>query len=377
VLATALAEELPRIQVRDAAVSLFSDATCSELEPLVAIEQGRVVSDAPAKLAPEDLASDEFFASSRQRALVALPLRFQLESLGVVLLESGPDTSTYPYLSTLIGAAVKASELHHNVIDEVAARKQLEQEHLVQEARVAARIQTALAPHDVRLEGLEIAAEMREAAEVGGDYFDLLSTASGGWLAIGDVTGHGLAAGLMSLMLQSQIAALVTTQPDASPSWIVGSVNRVLRDNVRKRLGRDDHATLVLLRYDRSGRVVFAGAHDPIIVCRSATGLAECIDTRGVWVGALPDISQMTEDADFSLADGDLLVLHTDGITEAYNAHHEQFGLERLCTSIEGLCERPCNEVLAGVFRDVSAWTTSVDDDMSLVVARYSSAPSG
>jgi serine phosphatase RsbU (regulator of sigma subunit) len=80
----------------------------------------------------------------------------------------------------------------------------------------------------------------------------------------------------------------------------------------------------------------------------------------------------MTQDLELELGDGDLLVLHTDGITEARSAHHEQFGLQRLCASIEGRFARSSAEIVQGVLDDVGAWTTSADDDMSLVVARYS-----
>jgi serine phosphatase RsbU (regulator of sigma subunit) len=173
-------------------------------------------------------------------------------------------------------------------------------------------------------------------------------------------------------MLQSQIAALVHAMPDASPSQVVTTMNAVLRHNIRGRLRRDDHATLVVLRYLRSGRVCFAGSHDALIVCRAATGRAEIIDTHGVWVGALEDVGSRTSDSHFTLSDGDVLVLHTDGITEASNAHHEQFGLERLCASVESRFGRSSKEISEGVFADVNAWTTSQHDDMSLVVARYS-----
>lgn len=372
VLSAALAEELPRIGVSDVAVSLYRDSTCANLESIVAVKDGLVVPDVGAPMPPRELAPDAFFDSPRQRTLIAFPVRFQSESLGVVLLESGRDTPTYPYLATVVGAAVKASELHRSVIDQIAARQRLEQEHLVEQARVAARIQTALTPRDVSLQGLEIATEMRAAAQVGGDYFDLLPTPAGGWLAIGDVTGHGLTAGLMSLMLQSQVAALVNALPEASPASLVCSMNRALRDNIRNRLERDDHATLVLLRYERSGRVVFAGAHDPILVCRAESRCVECIETHGVWIGALGDVSSRTHDAEFTLREGDVLVLHTDGVTEARNAHHEQFGLERLCKSIITHAQKPARDIVSGVLHDVGAWTTSIDDDMSLVVARYS-----
>jgi serine phosphatase RsbU (regulator of sigma subunit) len=174
------------------------------------------------------------------------------------------------------------------------------------------------------------------------------------------------------LMIQSMISALTRSDPTASPSDVISAVNAAVHENVRSRLKRDEHATLLLLRYERSGRVTFAGAHDDIIVCRARTRRCVCIQSSGVWIGALPSIDAMTRDAELVLEDGDLLVLYSDGATEARNVHREQFGLERLCSTIESSQDAPVDAIRDRILKEVEVWCPSPDDDITVVVARYS-----
>ncbi|HTN91355.1 MAG TPA: PP2C family protein-serine/threonine phosphatase, partial [Sorangium sp.] len=122
---------------------------------------------------------------------------------------------------------------------------------------------------------------------------------------------------------------------------------------------------------ERSGRVTFAGAHDDIIVCRARTRRCVCVQSSGVWIGALPVIDAMTQDAEFALEDGDVLVLYSDGVTEARNAHHEQFGLERLCAAVESAQGASVEALRDRILRDVEGWCPSPDDDITVVVARF------
>jgi serine phosphatase RsbU (regulator of sigma subunit) len=84
----------------------------------------------------------------------------------------------------------------------------------------------------------------------------------------------------------------------------------------------------------------------------------------------------MTRDSEFVLEDGDLLVLYSDGATEARDAHREQFGLERLCSTIESSQDAPADAIRDRIMKEVEGWCPSPDDDMTVVVARYS-APRG
>jgi sigma-B regulation protein RsbU (phosphoserine phosphatase) len=177
------------------------------------------------------------------------------------------------------------------------------------------------------------------------------------------------------LMLQSVIAALGREDPGAAPRDIIRVVNMVLFDNIRHRLRNDEHVTLSVLRYQRDGRIVFAGAHEEILVCRAATGKCEHIETPGPWVGAMSDVSHVTEDSEMRLEDGDVMVLYTDGVTEAMDASGDQFGSERLTSAIEELREAPVATICDEIMGRVARFQAQQDDDITLLVVRYRALP--
>ncbi|XXT22710.1 SpoIIE family protein phosphatase [Sorangium sp. So ce429] len=367
-----LATELPRLALARAAVSLYDDPKRATLTSLFLMESGREVPP-PRGSFPARCLTPPGFLSSRERwSVFAMLITFgEAEHFGIAVLGSGANEVVYDALRLQLSSALKAVAMHREIVRQVEIRERLEQERLHQESIVAEHIQTNLVPPLLAIEGLELSAIMKPAAEVGGDYYDVIATPGGGWLGIGDVAGHGLAAGLVMLMIQSMVAAMTRGAHATSPAEVVSALNQAIYDNVRNRLKRDEHATLVLLRYERSGRVTFAGAHDDLIVCRASTRRCACIPSSGIWVGALPSVDAATRDEELLLEDGDVLVLYSDGVTEARNAHQEQFGLERLCSTIEAAQAEPVDAIRDRILRDVESWCSSPDDDVTIVVARY------
>jgi sigma-B regulation protein RsbU (phosphoserine phosphatase) len=252
-----------------------------------------------------------------------------------------------------------------------------EKERLEKELEISARIQTSILPRKLAVEGLEVAARMIPASEVGGDYYDVFPTPDGGWIGVGDVAGHGLTSGLIMLMVQSCIAALGRDDPGAAPRDLVRVLNLVLYENIRHRLGNDEHVTISVMRYHRSGRVVFAGAHEDIVICRADTGKVETIPTLGPWVGAMRDVSRTVQDEELLLRDGDVMVLYTDGVTEARSDKGEQFGLERLARQVEALHEEPVERIRDAILDEVARFAPRQDDDVTLLVLRYRAATKG
>jgi serine phosphatase RsbU (regulator of sigma subunit) len=247
-------------------------------------------------------------------------------------------------------------------------------ERLEKELELARQIQLGILPRQLAADGLELAACMTTAAEVGGDYYDVLPVDGGCWIGIGDVSGHGVNSGLIMLMVQSVIAALVAKDPAASPRTAVTILNRVLFENIRHRLIKDDFVTLSLLRVSNR-QIVFAGAHEHFLVCRARTGITEAVATPGTWLGVVPDIANFTTETTLDLEVNDLVVLYTDGITEARNARGEQYGLERLRAAVQHHRQATLEQIRDDVLRDVSAWTSKRDDDATLVLVRRT-APS-
>ncbi|MGK3981416.1 SpoIIE family protein phosphatase [Sorangium sp. So ce136] len=370
-----LAAELPRLALTRASVSLYDDPKRATLTSLFLMESGREVAPPRGSFPTRRLTPPGFLSSRERWSVFAMLITFgEAEHFGIAVLGSGANEVVYDALRLQLSSALKAVAMHREIVRQVEIRERLEQERLRQESVVAEHIQTNLLPPLLAIEGLELSAIMKPAAEVGGDYYDVIATPGGGWLGIGDVAGHGLAAGLVMLMIQSMVAAMTRGARATSPAEVISALNQAIYDNVRNRLRRDEHATLVLLRYERSGRVTFAGAHDDLIVCRASTRRCACIPSSGVWVGALPSIDAATRDEELLLEDGDVLVLYSDGVTEARNAHQEQFGLERLCSTIEAAQAEPVDAIRDRILRDVESWCSSPDDDVTIVVARYRAA---
>jgi serine phosphatase RsbU (regulator of sigma subunit) len=266
--------------------------------------------------------------------------------------------------------AEQAHMLEERLRREAALEREAELAPLRKEVEIARHIQTSILPRQFAVPGLDVAAQMIAAAEVGGDYYDVRPAPDGCWLGIGDVTGHGLTAGLVMLMVQSGLSSLVMHAPDALPHQVLPALNRMLYQNLRTRMERDDHATLTLLRFFSDGRLAYAGAHEEIIVCNQA-GRARTVPTPGTWMGISEDISPDWQSSFLTLAEGDLVVLYTDGIPEARRGT-ECFGQQRLLAEIERRHREPVETILDGVMHTVFDFcAASPQDDATLMVMRY------
>jgi phosphoserine phosphatase RsbU/P len=131
--------------------------------------------------------------------------------------------------------------------------------------------------------------------------------------------------------------------------------------------------TLALLRH-KDGQVRLAGQHETVIVLRKGSEEAEEIDTMdlGCCVGMIDDIEPMLAETQFALNEGDLLLLYTDGVTEAENPKQEQYGTERLKRSLVGARDLTAKEAIERLSADLMRWigTSPVYDDITLVLAR-------
>jgi PAS domain S-box-containing protein len=234
---------------------------------------------------------------------------------------------------------------------------------------IARRVQMSILPRRLDIAGLRIAASMHPTDNVGGDYYDVLPTANGAWITIGDVSGHGLDAGLIMMMLQSVISAVTTSLPDVSASRLIQLVNVVLYDNIRRRMGYDDYVTLLVMHVERDGTVTQSGSHLDTLV-RRHDGRIEALPTIGTWVGGKPVIEEQFEQT-HRLDPGDVVVLYSDGVTESQNADGEQFGPARLIEAIEAIVSNEPQDIHDEILRRVNGWTAQQDDDITMLVFRF------
>ncbi|MEB3223484.1 MAG: SpoIIE family protein phosphatase [Candidatus Sericytochromatia bacterium] len=239
------------------------------------------------------------------------------------------------------------------------------------EMEIATRIQTSLVPHEMPIDRFDIAMGLVTASEVGGDLIDYIPHPGGRfWLAIGDVTGHGLTPGLVMMMAQSMITGYVLDNPHASPAERLVRINEALFHNVRNRLRNDNYMTLQLIHHAGDGQFVAAGMHCDLIIWRSATGVVERLEVPGFWTGLIPDVAEATTDFHFELAPQDVLLLYSDGLIEASNAAGEQYDMDRLQDALARYAELPVGEIKERIFADVQAWLVEQLDDISIIVLR-------
>ena len=382
-LTAAVGAQLPRLGIPGAWMTLTDRASESagataQMEIVLAHDVERAPGGSePApgtKLAPTALLPAVIEPLARRASIIVEPLYFHDRTLGCLLMEMGPrEGIVYESLAEQVSSALEGARLVGRLVEEATRRQVAERERLEKEMEIATRIQTSILPRDVTVPGLEIAATMRTATEVGGDYYDVIPVSGDGcWLGIGDVAGHGLGTGLVMLMMQSGIGALCRKLPDASPRELLLALNTMLVDNVRMRLGQREHATLTLLRYRQDGRIAFAGAHEEILILRAATGRCERHPTPGPWVGAKRDIEAGTVESNIELAPGDLLVLYTDGLIEAMGRDgRERFGTDRLVALIEAHGASAPVAVRDALLAALDAFAEKLDDDVTLLVARY------
>jgi serine phosphatase RsbU (regulator of sigma subunit) len=241
------------------------------------------------------------------------------------------------------------------------------------EMEVAKRIQTSLLPEDRWVGSYQVAARMVPATEVGGDYYDIVDAGDGRhWVAIGDVSGHGVESGLVMMMTQTSILSLVRENPGLGPAQVFREVNGVLTENI-SRLRASRYMTLNVVRLEKTG-FTMAGKHQDVLVWRPATGRVETVVNEGCWIGVVPDTRDYSRDLFVPLRTGDVALFYTDGATESMNAQGEMYGQERLMAAFARVAERPLVPALDALFAEIGAFRAEQDDDVTMLVVRKGAA---
>jgi len=245
------------------------------------------------------------------------------------------------------------------------------------ELDVTRRLQKMVLPKESelrRIEDLDIACVMEPAAEVGGDYYDVLYHDGQLKIGIGDVTGHGLESGVVMLMVQMAVRTLLTSQIH-EPHQFLTLLNKAVFDNVQ-RMDSDKNLTFSMLDY-RDGAVRISGQHEEVLKVHQ-DGRVERIDTidLGFMVGLTSDISAFIGEVAFNLAFGEGIVLYTDGVTEARNTQRQMYGLDRLCQAIgprwtDSTAKQMQDWILDDLKRFIG--TQELIDDITLVVLKRTS----
>lgn len=258
-------------------------------------------------------------------------------------------------------------------------------ERLDRELEIGAEIQLRLLPRQCpTIQGVELAARCKTANRVGGDYYDFIpasydemrtrkdgSSESGRWsLAIGDVMGKGVPAGLIMTMTRGMLRAEVLN--GHSPARILQHLNRVMYADLEN---SNRFVTLFYSEYDPKTRILSYSnaAHNPPLLWQASTKLIKRLDTLGMLIGL--DADTHYQDAQIHLHPGDTLIYYTDGFTDASNQSGDRFDEENLTQAFQWACQH-CNspqDILEYLFERVQTFTGTSDrnaDDMTLIVMR-------
>lgn len=245
-----------------------------------------------------------------------------------------------------------------------------ERRRLESELELSQVVQRALLPQRIPdIRGVELAAFSRPSEIIGGDYFDFFQFRDGTHgLVIADVSGHGVAAGMLMSSLQT---AIRTMAPDTdSPAEILERINRFYIHNIHFTtfvtvfLARFDPVTLTLT-YVNAG-------HNPPAVRRRERAEILWLRPTAPAIGLAEDFHARMELIGF--AGGDSLLLYTDGVTEVLNISNEQFGQERLAELVHQYADRTAPDLLQAVRQAVSAFggNRPLVDDVTMVALKIS-----
>jgi sigma-B regulation protein RsbU (phosphoserine phosphatase) len=218
--------------------------------------------------------------------------------------------------------------------------------------------------------GLDLHGACRAARGVGGDYYDFLSVGEGRFgIALGDVSGKGLFAGLLVAGLQARVQSLAPRH-----GVEVSGLAEELNDVMHTTTDSNRYATLFYGVYDERARRLtwFNAAHTPPLLFRASEGGTEPLAPTGTAIGLFPGARYRSESLD--LASGDILLTFSDGLPEAWRADGQEFGEARLREILARNAGLPARELVDRILGEVDAFRgdAPLRDDLTVVVAKVS-----
>jgi phosphoserine phosphatase RsbU/P len=310
-------------------------------------------------------------------AELLLPLSTRDKLLGFISL--GPKRSDEPYSGTDVrllksvaaqtGLALENARLMSAIADEVAQR-----ERLNREVEIAREVQERLFPQTLPpIAGIDYAGACRPALGVGGDYYDFLALPGGQLgIAIGDVSGKGIAAALTMASLQASLRSEATRAPE-NLAALMSSVNRL----VYEASSSNRYATFFYGQYNPATRqltYVNAGHNPPMLFHRTGNELQlSRLEVGGTVVGLLESFPY--EQGSLSIEPGDVFIAFTDGISESMNGADEEWGEKALIETVKACSGLSPSQTITGIMQAADKFVAGAKqhDDMTLVVLRATS----
>ena len=317
------------------------------------------------------------------RLIVLYPIYNQNELAGMLVVFKDEYNYIFPQEDNVLKPFVNNLSI---ILTIIAGKKiQDEKNRLNQEMDIAKNIQMSILPKNIKMNGYEVCTDMVTATEVGGDLYDYMPSKYGNYLDIGDVSGHGLPAGIMALIHMAALHSAVRTSEvvgrELSITKLYDVINMVLVDINRDRIGSDKFMTCNML-IENSGNFKYAGSHLVGLIYRkiknSVEELTGMID-HAAFLGLSEFVNSEQSLGEFTMQPGDVLLLYTDGLTEARNRNNNLFGLDNLKEVFFKTINEPLDEIKKAIIESLVAYAENGDrkkyggsfaDDVSMVIVR-------
>ncbi|MBP6981693.1 serine/threonine-protein phosphatase [Candidatus Gracilibacteria bacterium] len=243
------------------------------------------------------------------------------------------------------------------------------------EVEIASEMQKhVLSKTNLVIPSLEIALATAPASEVGGDSLDIIAGKNDNYyIYIGDVTGHGVPSGFVMMTVNALVSAFVSSEQ--SSATVLSETNRILKPRIKQNM----MMTCVMLRWDDIAKTLYytGAGHEYLLVYKAATNKVFKIKSGGVALGMVRDASKTLKEQQILFEKNDVIILYTDGITEARYRSEQNgllFGIDRIVESIMKPPVKTAENIFRQITIDLSAfmgYKHKQYDDVTLFVARY------
>lgn len=314
-----------------------------------------------------DVRNDPLYINAREetRSEMVAPIISNDEVIGVFDLESDElnaysddDLQVLMMLASQVAIIIEKVMLHEQLIEKKRLEGQLE---------VARQVQLALLPpNDPQLEGFDISAYNFPTEEVSGDYYDWVRIYDDQIsLVVADVSGKGVPAALLMAFLRASLRA--ATHVGYAPHISMAKVNYLLWESIE----RNQYVTAFYGILDATNRTLSytnAGHNPPLLL--DAEGNVQFMDRGGVPLGMFRDTRY--HEYYLTIEPDEVLVLYTDGVTEAMSPSGEEFGRDRLANSVKAARSLRAKDLIVSIQKDVLDWTDGrgATDDITFFVVK-------
>ena len=298
--------------------------------------------------------------------MMAVPLQTKQRIIGLIYLDSPfvlREFTTDDLSLLTVMANVAAIRIENARLAEVEEAERIMQRDLTQAGEIQRHVLPDEAP---RVPGADLAGFNAACRTVGGDYYDFFPYAgSRVGLALGDVSGKGMPASLMMMALHARVQVLAE-----DPGDLASLMTRLNKATCAKCPANRFITFFFSVLDTETGELAFANAgHNPPIVVRAA-GELQMLEGGGPVLGILPAAPYTEQCA--HLDRGDLLVLYSDGVTDANNANFDEFGEDRFIEVLKRHRHQPAADIVAAVTNALAEFAAGAPqgDDITLVVAK-------